>query len=327
MATTYPQPRSTLARTIDAPLRQTPVWSVDEAYRYCERLARSHYENFPVGSIIVPRALRPHFYAIYAFARIADDFADEQYEEHQADTIAAQNERLALLEEWRVMLTEAFAGRARHPVFVALAKTQAKFSLPVSLFEDLLSAFRQDVTKRRYASYADLLDYCRRSANPVGRLLLLLFGHREEAQHRLADDICTGLQLANHWQDVAVDLGKDRVYLPEAEQRRFGVNLDTDGRDLRQQSAAPQVREAFFRLLAFEVERAREHFRRGKPLCLALPGRLGLELRLVWLGGVSILDAIVGNDYDVFARRPVITKGEKARLLWTAVRKGAFTRI
>src|SRR5689334_13857096 len=150
-------------------------WTRESAYQFCEQLARSHYENFPVGSVLVPKALRQHFYSIYAFARTADDFADEGYDDdHSAE------ERLALLDEWRRMLRESEQGRATHPVFIALAETRRQFALPISLFEDLLSAFSQDVTVRRYETFAQLLDYCRRSANPIGRLILLLFGYQDE---------------------------------------------------------------------------------------------------------------------------------------------------
>lgn len=314
MATDIRQTNGTLARMIDAPMRQSQEWSVDEAYRYCERLTRAHYENFPVGSVLVPKRLRKYFYSIYAFARIADDFADECH----GETIYGEGERLALLDRWRAMLREAFAARAEHPVFVALTDTRAAFDLPVSLFEDLLSAFRQDVTKRRYATFDEVLDYCRRSADPIGRLLLRLFGYADEERQRQSDCICTALQLTNHWQDVAVDLHKDRVYLPEEDLRRFGVSVEA--------LTAGQLTPAFQELMKFEVSRARELFARGKPLCTSLRGRLGLELRVVWLGGVTILDAIEANHYDVFRRRPVITKRDKAKMLWTAVRKEAFKR-
>ena len=314
MATNLSQNRSLLARPIDEPLRQTGTWSLDEGYRYCENLARSHYENFPVASVILPRHLRKPVCAIYAFARTADDFADEGY-----DRIIGEGERLALLDEWRGMLDEAFSGSAAHPVFLALADTRAKFQLPTSLFEDLLSAFRQDVTRRRYESFDDLLDYCRRSADPIGRLLLLLFGYRDGQLHQLSDCICTALQLANHWQDVEIDLRKDRVYLPEADMRQFGLEASS----LREKSATPEFRM----LMKLEVERAKELFARGKPLCTALPGRLGLELRLVWLGGMSILRGIEASGYDVFHRRPVIGRRDQARIFLTALQKEAFRRL
>jgi hydroxysqualene synthase len=311
MTTSLQQQRSALAKPIDDPLTDTKTWSLDQAYAYCERLARSHYENFPVGSVLVPKALRKYFYSIYAFARTSDDFADEGY----GEGYTAQ-ERLELLEEWRGLLRESFAGRARHPVFVALADTQAKFNLPINLFEDLLSAFAQDVSKHRYATFTELLDYCRRSANPVGRLILLLFGHQEEEKFRQSDALCTALQLANHWQDVAVDLQKDRVYLPLEDFARFGLSVDS----LFEKELSPE----FQNLLKFETARARELFAKGKPLCASVGGRLGMELRIVWLGGWYILDDLEKNAYDVFTRRPVIGKKDKLVILLKALRKGAF---
>jgi squalene synthase HpnC len=290
------------------------AWSVNDAFGYCESLAHSHYENFPVGSILIPKPIRKHFYSIYAFARTADDFADVGYAENYSE-----RERLDLLEEWREMLIAASEGHATHPVFVALRETRAKFELPLTLFTDLLSAFMQDVTVRRYASFDELLDYCRRSANPVGRLLLLLFGYRDEQLHKWSDDICTALQLTNHWQDVAIDLAKDRIYIPAEDLARFGFSFD----DLR--AARPANR--FSGLIEFEVNRAREFFKRGKPLCVSVSGRLGLELRAVWLGGSRILDLIEQSDYDVFTRRPVMTKREKLRILSLAARKGVFRRL
>ena len=290
------------------------VWPVDDAYLFCERLARSHYENFPVGSILIPKPLRKHFYSIYAFARTADDFADEGYRESYSE-----RERLELLEEWSEMLKEAFRGHATHPVFVALRETRAKFDLPITLFEDLLSAFKQDVTVQRYASFDQLLDYCRRSANPVGRLILLLFGYRDEQLHMWSDDICTALQLANHWQDVAIDLSKDRIYIPAEDLAQFGLSFD----DLRNLQSESRFKE----LMQFEIRRARELFERGKPLCVSVSGRLGLELRAVWLGGTRILDLIERNNYDVLTRRPVITSADKLRILSLAARKGAFRRL
>jgi squalene synthase HpnC len=301
------------AQAIRGPQITEQSWNLDSAYEYCARLARSHYENFPVGSVLVPARLRKHFYSIYAFARTADDFADEAYnEEHN------EQERLDLLEEWREMLRAAHGGRATHPVFIALAETIARFELPISLFEDLLTAFAQDVIVRRYQSFDQVLDYCRRSANPVGRLILLLFGYDEQQLHAWSDDICTALQLANHWQDVRLDLEKDRIYLPSEDLQRFGV-AESELRSLR-------AGEGFRRLMNFEVARARELFARGKPLCYSVGGRLGLELRAVWLGGSHILNQIEQNGFDVLTRRPVITSADKLKIFWRAATKGSFRR-
>ena len=305
------QDASRLAQPITQPLAECASWSLDRAYHFCERLARSHYENFPVGSVLVPKRLRKHFCSIYAFARIADDFADEGY----ADGFS-ELERLEALNEWERMLTAALAGRAKHPVFVALAHTISEFKLPRSLFEDLISAFTQDVTVRRYQSRDQLLDYCRRSANPIGRLVLLLFGYRDEQRHEWSDEICTALQLTNHWQDVEIDLGKDRVYLPQDDLARFEISVS----DLISRRSGINFKP----LMEYEVEFAREMFERGKPLCRSVTGRLGLELRSVWLGGMCILERIQQNGYDVFERRPVITPTDKLRILIGAASKRAF---
>ncbi|HSB10012.1 MAG TPA: squalene synthase HpnC [Blastocatellia bacterium] len=313
MSTATRQGTGTLAQAITAPLESEERWPVDRAYAFCEKLAKEHYENFPVGSVLIPKKLRKHFYSIYAFARIADDFADEGYGQGHTE-----RERLDLLDEWRGMLRDSVSCAAEHPVFVALAETRREFDLPPALFEDLLSAFAQDVTVRRYQSFDQLLDYCRRSANPIGRLVLLLFGYRDDQRLEWSDKICSALQLANHWQDVAIDLQKDRVYLPLEDLSRFELAVD----DL----ASGRVDERFHRLMEFQVERARAMFDRGKPLCTSVTGRLGLELRSVWLGGMRILERIEGNGYDVFAHRPVITSADKLRILFVAASKGGFRR-
>lgn len=311
MSTATKHDTSEMSRAIAAPLAEE--WPLDRAYEFCEKLARSHYENFPVGSLLIPKRLRKHVYAIYAFARTADDFADEGYGQGYTE-----RERLDLIEEWRLMLRQSEPGDARHPVFVALAATRTEFDLPLTLFEDLLSAFAQDVTLTRYESFGQLLDYCRGSANPIGRLILLLFGYRDDERLRWSDEICSALQLANHWQDVAIDLEKDRVYLPEEDLSRFDLRVD----DLRQ----GRIDGRFTEMMKFEVARAREMFVRGKPLCTSVRGRLGLELRSVWLGGMRILERIEENGYDVFKHRPVITSSDKITILLRAMSKGAFRR-
>lgn len=314
MNTATRQGASAPTQAITSPLAAGQVWPLDRAYEYCEHLTRSHYENFPVGSALVPKRLRKHFYSIYAFARVADDFADEGYGQG-----LSEHERLEALDEWRRMLTESLAGHARHPVFVALAQTISEFHLPATLFEDLLSAFAQDVTVRRYESFDQLIDYCRRSANPIGRLVLLLFGHNDEQRHQWSDEICTALQLTNHWQDVSIDLDKDRIYVPREDFSRFGLSFD----DLITRGST----EDFRRLMKFEVGRARGMLLRGKPLCVSVSGRLGLELRSVWLGGIRILDRIEENSFDVFARRPVINSADKIGILLGAASKRAFRRF
>lgn len=283
--------------------------NLDEAYARCTGLATTHYENFPVGRL-VPAVIRPHVHAVYAFARTADDIADEGYAdprkcggERNAPT---QEERLAALDGFRGQLDVMAAGGQLEPqyewIFLALADTVKQFELPLSLFYDLLSAFRQDIVKRRYEDFAEVVDYCRRSANPIGRLVLLLHRQREEKLHRLSDEICTGLQLANFWQDVSVDLGKDRIYLPREAREQFGVS--------EAQLFAGRVDENFRALLRYEVDRAEGFFRRGEGLPGHLPGLLRWEIRLTWLGGMRILEKIRRQGYDTLSRRPKISKWE-----------------
>jgi phytoene synthase len=283
--------------------------SVAEAFKYCERLARKHYENFPVGSLLVPGGRRKHFYSVYAFARTADDFADEGYEAGEL----TEARRLAALDDWERKLEDCYRGRADHPIFIALAETVSDLRLPIQLFRDLLSAFKQDVVKRRYADYEELLDYCARSANPVGRLILLLFDYRKERLRELSDCVCTALQLANFWQDVEVDMRIDRIYLPQNEMARFGVSED----DLREK----RFSEGYAALLKFQVERTWELFNRGKPLPNLVSGRLAIELRLTWLGGTRILERIEKMGYDTLNARPRISTADKIALLVKALRR------
>ncbi len=313
MTTTARLEKHLLEQTIYGAHITAHRWNVDSAFEFCARLARSHYENFPVGSLLIPRPLRKHFYSIYAFARTADDFADEG----NSESISV-DERLAMINEWRRLLCASFAGRAAHPIFIALAQTQKQFDLPASLFEDLLSAFSQDVTRRRYETFPDLLDYCRRSANPVGRLILLMFGYREEKFFLWSDDICTALQLTNHWQDVAVDLEKDRLYIPLEDIERFNLSIE----DIKRSEAT----DSFRRLMRFELERTREMFDRGKPLCQTVGGRLAFELRAIWTAGVRITQKIEENDYHVFTRRPTVTLSDKIRIFLSAIGKNRFLK-
>lgn len=278
-------------------------WSVEESFRYCARITRGHYENFPVGSLLIPRGSRPHVHAVYAFARGADDFADEMKDPPR---------QLALLDAWGEELEAAFRGEARHPVFVALRETSRRLGIPIQEYRDLLEAFRMDVTVRRHATFDDLLFYCRHSANPVGRLVLYIHGHKDPELHRLSDSICTALQLTNFWQDVEVDLGKDRIYIPQCDLREFGIEEE----DLR----AHRVTEAFGKLMQFQIDRTREIFQAGRPLCDRLSGRLALEIRATWLGGTAILRKVEKIRYDVFRRRPTVSTLEKVFLLLRAIR-------
>jgi len=272
-------------------------WTREEAYAYCAAVARAHYENFPIASLAIPRRLRPHVCAIYAFARAADDFADEA---------AHDGRRLEQLDRWEAHLDRCLERKADHPVFMALGETIATFDLPPALLRDLLDAFRQDCRVRRYGSWDELLDYCRRSANPVGRLVLGLFGLADDERARFSDAICTGLQLTNFWQDVAVDLRNDRIYLPVEDRQRFGVTEE----DLR----SGRLHEGFRALLLEMIGRTRRCFEEGRPLLGKLRGRLGLEIRLTWLGGNRILDRIERAGCDVFRARPDLTLGDKALL-------------
>jgi len=262
-----------------------------------------HYENFPVASWLLPPALRPPVEAIYAFARTADDFADEG---ERTDA-----ERLALLDGHARSL-ERIARRERpdDPLFSRLHDAIVAHDLPLALFHDLLDAFRQDVVKKRYATFDELMHYCRRSADPVGRLLLKLFRRDSPANRRDSDAICSSLQLINHWQDIAVDWGKGRVYLPQEDLAHFGIP--------ESQIADGRVDGRWQDLLRFQCQRARAMMRAGAPLGTRLPGRIGLEIRAVAAGGLRILDKIEAAQGDVFRHRPVLVLGDWVRIGWRA---------
>ncbi len=279
--------------------------NLSDAYRHCQQLTATHYENFPVGSLLIRKDLRPHVHAIYAFARTADDFADE---------LALQNpdQALANLQEWDQLLDQSVAGHADHPIFIALAGTIRQFDLPPQLFHDLVRAFRQDVTVRRYQTMENVIqDYCRYSANPVGRLVLLLHGYRDEEFMRLSDAICTALQLTNFWQDIADDLKKDRIYLPQMDMQEFGVT--------ELQLARHELTSQFQALLRHEMTDTRQLFTQGASLVLHLKGRLRWEIRATLLGGIGILDRIERVGYDVFRRRPQWSRWEMGLLFLKAI--------
>jgi len=283
-----------------------------EAYARCLALTRAHYENFPVARM-VPRRLQPAVAAVYAFARTADDIADEGVD-RPGGAILSTTERLTRLRDFDAAL---LASEQQQPVppewdwiFTAVADTRRQYGLPVSLFQDLLSAFTQDVTVNRYATFADLRDYCRRSANPVGRLVLLLHGFNDEKRFAESDAICTALQLANFWQDVAVDWKKGRVYVPQEDWSRFGVSEA----DFSATTATSGVREC----LRFQVERTRGLFDQGRPLPGSLPFPLNFEIRITWLGGRAILNHIAAQKYDTLRARPAIRTADKVRLLLRA---------
>lgn len=272
------------------------------AYSFCARLAAVHYENFPVASRLLPARLRRHVAVLYAFARIADDFADEpEYE----------GERRERLLDWRRQLVDAGRRPASHPVFLALGHTLKELDLPVEPFDDLLSAFLQDVEKKRYATFDEVLDYCRRSANPVGRIVLMIHGCRSPELFRYSDAVCTALQLANFWQDLGVDLKKDRIYIPEEDFKSFGYSEA----DLRM----GVVNEKFLSLMKFELGRTRALFEEGRPLPGKLPWPLSWEIRLTWLGGREILRKIRKMSFDTLSARPALTKWDWIPLLARSV--------
>ena len=291
--------------------------SVADAYAVCERLTRRHYENFPVASRLLPAPMRPHIAAIYAFARAADDFADEGN--------LAPDERLALLDDWGHRL-KASAGvvlgghsnpqpTAPSPqsdaIFVALGETLRAHALPVSLFEDLLRAFRQDVTTTRYDTWADVIAYCRNSANPVGRLVLRVAGRIDPCLDRASDALCTALQLTNFWQDDERDWQKGRLYVPREVSDRFGaLERDLDARILT---------PAWRNVLSDVAARTRALFDEGRAVCDGVEGRLRYELRFTWLGGRRILDRLERAGFDVFTSRPALAAADVPGLLWDAI--------
>jgi len=314
--------------------------SLEEAQQYCARLAHSHYENFSVVTWFLPRELRQHFYNVYAYCRISDDLGDEVGDPQQA---------LGLLDAWEAELNATYLSLVepplrdirqkveelkpeppvrnpaspRHPVFIALRETIRQLDIPREPFADLLTAFRQDQTVTRYPTFEDLLGYCVNSANPVGHLVLYVCGYRDAGRHELSAYTCTALQLANFWQDVAVDYGKGRIYLPLESLAKFGVGED----DIAQRRATPQFRA----MMKFEVARAREWFQRGAPLAAQVDKHLAIDIELFSRGGLEILNAIERQDYDVLTHRPAISKPRKLWLVGRAALgivgggKGEFT--
>jgi squalene synthase HpnC len=275
--------------------------SLEEARAYCERLAMSHYENFSVATWFLPRRLRQHFYNVYAYCRISDDLGDEVGDPQQS---------LELLDQWESELNACYAGAPKHPVFVALAETVKTCGIPKHEFSDLLIAFRQDQTVTRFETFDDILAYCHYSANPVGHLVLYLCGYSDAERQQLSDCTCTALQLANFWQDVFVDYGKGRIYLPLEDLRRFGVT----GEDIAQRRATPQ----FVAMMKFEVERARDWFARGLPLVKMVNRELAIDLELFSRGGQEILNAIERQGFDVLKARPETSKSRKLMLVLRA---------
>ncbi len=268
------------------------------AQAYCSRLAQTHYENFSVATFLLPRRLLPHFHTIYAYCRWADDLGDETGGGQRA---------LDLLAWWRGELLRVYDGVPRHPVMIALRRTIERFRIPPTPFLELIQAFEQDQRVKRYDTFDQVVGYCRWSANPVGRLVLYLCECHNETTATLSDSICTGLQLANFWQDVARDLDIGRVYLPAEDRHRFGyADVDLDARTFT---------PAFVELMRFEVERARQLFVDGMPLVRLVPEDVQADIELFALGGLSILAKIEEIGYNVWQTRPVLRKWEKLALL------------
>jgi phytoene synthase len=279
---------------------------VSDAYAACLEIARGHYENFPVASRLVPASLRPHVAAVYAFARGADDIADEP-----GRTPA---ERLALLDEWSAHLRSP----PQSAVFEALADTRRRFDLPLGLFDDLLSAFKQDVEKTRYETWDEVFDYCRRSANPVGRLVLRLAGVNRPDADEWSDDVCTALQLTNFWQDLAFDWQRGRLYVPRSVWVAAGAEIG----DLDRRVVTPAWQGALSECLSVTDGL----FRRGRPVCDVLRGRLRYELRATWLGGMRVLQRTRGVGFDVFRHRPTLGAADLIVIAWKALTWPAIPR-
>jgi len=277
--------------------------TLDEARAWCKHLAETHYENFHVASWFLPKKLRPHFHAIYAYCRVSDDLGDET---------GSRELSLALLAQWREELDACYQGKARHPVFVALAETIRACQIPKDPFADLLTAFERDQTKTRFSNMEEVLDYCRYSANPVGRLVLYTCGYSDPERFRLSDATCSALQLANFWQDVASDYHqRDRIYIPQDAMQRFGVTEAT--------IAAGQATPEFRAMLADQVAYTRSLFTAGLPLISMVDSDLALDLDLFSRGGLEILNAIEQRNYDVLSARPAISKTTKIALALRAV--------
>lgn len=296
---------ATLAtKDIEHPYRVTGPVTVAEARRYCERLAKSHYENFLVAGLFCPRPLRQHFYNVYAYCRISDDLSDE---------IGDTRKSLLLLDWWEEELDAMYRGEPRHPVFVALTETVEKFGIPPDPFRDLLTAFRQDQITPRYPTYADLLGYCKNSANPVGRLVLYLCGYNDAERLALSDQTCTALQLANFWQDVTRDLDKDRVYIPQEDIARFGYTEEA--------LFARRFTPEFAALMRFEVERTVPLFTEGLKLCSLVDRRVRLDIEMFARGGLEVLRLIEQQGYDVLTRRPAVSKRRQLTILFQRLLK------
>jgi squalene synthase HpnC len=282
------------------PVLRTKAAELAAARAHCRALAERHYENFPVASRLLPAHLRQHFCNIYAYCRTADDLADES---------GSPGEARLLLEDWRQQLRNCYQGRPGHPVFVALSETIEAFGIPPDPFEALVEAFLQDQWKTSYETWEELIAYCRNSANPVGHLVLYLFGYRDQERMRLSNSTCTALQLVNFWQDVSRDLDKGRVYVPVAEMKMRGYDLG----DLKARRFTPE-----FRLLMSDLcVRTDALFQEGRGLIPLLQGRARVYVSVFSFCGARLLKRIKKQDYDVFEKRPVVTRLDKLTAVWT----------
>lgn len=286
------------AESIEHRYRVVEILTLPDANRYCERLARSHYENFLVAGVFCPRRLRQHFYNVYSYCRISDDLADE---------IGDANKSLILLDWWEAELDLMYLGLPRHPVFVALEQTVRLFNIPAEPFRDLLTAFRSDQKVTRYSTMQDVLHYCRYSANPVGRLVLYLCGYDDAERLALSDKTCTALQLANFWQDVTRDLDKDRIYLPLDDMARFGVT--------EEQLFARRFTLGYGELLRHEVEFTRGLFEEGLKLCGLVDHRVRLDIEMFNRGGMEVLRLIEKRGHDTLTCRPSVPKWRQMAIM------------
>jgi squalene synthase HpnC len=286
------------AHQIPHPYQVDRAYNREEARRYCERLAKSHYENFLVAGLFCPRPLRQHFYNVYAYCRISDDLSDE---------IGDTQKSLVLLDWWEAELDAMYRGEPRHPVFVALAETVEKFGIPATPFRNLLTAFRQDQTTPRYPTFDDVLGYCVNSANPVGQLVLYLCGYSDPERLALSDKTCTALQLANFWQDVSRDLDKDRIYIPQEDMARFGVT--------EEQLFARRFTPEYAALLKFQVDRTYPLFAEGRKLGETVDRRVRLDIEMFSQGGLEVLRLIEQQGFDTLTRRPSVSKFRQMTLL------------
>ena len=288
----------------------TTVCSQQEAFAYCKKLATTHYENFTVGSVLIPKSKRQHIYNLYAYARSVDDLGDE-----------AKGNRDDLLKKWEYELELCYEGTPTHPAMIALKETIHEFQIPKEPFIKLIKANRIDQTITRHTTFKELLQYCEHSANPCGQLFLYVFGYRDEERHRLADATCTALQLTNFWQDVTRDYQMGRIYLPLEDMDQFNYT--------EEQLSLGLANNNFRSLMAFQIKRTREFFRRGLDLVDKVDGVARLDIALFSRGGLAVLDAIEKRDYDVLSQRPHLTRLHKGHLFlstWVAIKLGRRVR-